>query len=225
MRPIGVPEFDPVKVAALFVDEGVSGANNPASITGRGFLDPVDPKPACRRSSPLARAERVAGDRWRRWGGKRLRHRHPLRRNHGQPINLNNTANHSVVILASRDPNVNLNARQRLAAGVCNQNPVQTNCYGGGGLNDGLSFIHVYCGSRVAVLNPPTIHDATLSGGCPTDDSRPYYNLDGVDANGNGCIGDAHCARRLRHRSRRPDPRPLSRSALSSTSQGEAAMS
>ena len=73
VRPIGVPEFDPVKVAALFVDEGVSGANNVASITGRGFLDPVDPKtlPA---EQPAPRAERLAGDRWRRWGGKRLRH-------------------------------------------------------------------------------------------------------------------------------------------------------
>ena len=37
VRPIGVPEFDPVKVAALFVDEGFA-ASNPASISGRGFI-------------------------------------------------------------------------------------------------------------------------------------------------------------------------------------------
>ena len=81
---------------------------------------------------------------------------------------------------------MNLNAGTGSLQDVCNQNPAQTNCYGGGGLNSGLSFIHVYAGLG-GTLTAPTIHDATLSGGCPTDDSRPYYNLDGVDANGNGC--------------------------------------
>ena len=98
-------------------------------------------------------------------------------------VNLNNTSNHSVIILASRDPNVNLNYGNGSVQQVCNQDPVQTNCYGGPGLNDGISLIHIYSGSGPT----PAIRDATLSGGCATADSRPYYNLDAQDSNGIGC--------------------------------------
>jgi hypothetical protein len=171
--PIGVPEFDPLSVAALFVDEGVSGANNPASISGRGFLPTNIDQATLSPGDPLLGLNAWTGTVGN--GGIE-----------GLPINLNNTSDHSVVILASRDPNVDLNHGNGSIYDVCTQNPSQTRCYGGAGLNDGISFIHVYSGLG-GTFDAPTVHDATLSGGCPTDDSRPYFNLDGADASGNGC--------------------------------------
>ena len=169
IRPIGVPEFDPVKVAALFVDEGVSGPTNPNSISGGGFITQIDPA-TLPTGDPLLQ--------WNSWQGDVT------------GVNLNNTSNHSVVILASRDPNVCITAGGPCGSGslqeVCNQDPVQTHCFGGGGLNDGISFIHIYSGSGGGI-NPPAPRDITLSGGCPSDLSRPYFNLDGVDSSGTPC--------------------------------------
>ena len=183
LLPIGVPEFDPTQVAALFVDEGVSGPTNPASIAGAGFLSPVA-QAGLPPGSPLAGL-----NAWQETVGSGITRPAPGGFT-GNAINLNNTSNHSVVIVASRDPNVCISAGGPCGNGslqaICSQNPIQTHCYGGGGLNDGISFIHIYSGSGGGV-NPPAIRDATLSGGCATDDSRPYYNLDGVDVNGNGC--------------------------------------
>jgi hypothetical protein len=157
VRPIGVPEFEPVRVAALFVDEGVSGASNPSSISGRGFII----QQSLPSGDPLAQ--------WNTWRGI------------VSGVNLNNTSNHSVVILTSRDPGVDLNYGNGSLQDVCNQNVVQTHCFGGGGLNDGLSFIHIYSGTGGGI-NPPAPRDVTLSGGCPSDLSRPYFNLDGMDS-------------------------------------------
>ena len=47
----------------------------------------------------------------------------------------------------------------------------------------------------------------------PRTTRAPYYNLDGVDVNGNGCTLDPDCARRLRKRRRRPEALPDLRSA------------
>ena len=169
VRPIGVPEFDPVRVAALFVDEGVSRPTNPNSISGAGFIN----QQTLPSGDPL--------EQWNVWRGD------------VPGVNLNNTSNHSVVILASRDPNVCITPGGPCGNGsleaVCNQDPVQTRCFGGGGLNDGLSFIHIYAGlgGGATQANPPVPRDVILSGGCPSDLSRPYFNLDGVDVNGNGC--------------------------------------
>jgi Flp pilus assembly protein TadG len=166
IRPIGVPEFDPVRVFALFVDEGVSGASNPNSIVGRGEIFSFTPPSGDPRSQ------------WNTWQGD------------VGGINLNNTSDHNVVILASRDPNVDPNFGNGSLSDVCNQDLIQTHCFGDGGtLQSGLSFIHVYssAGGGATQATPPAPRDATLSGGCASDLSRPYFNLDGVDSNGNGC--------------------------------------
>jgi Flp pilus assembly protein TadG len=168
VRPIGVPEFDPVTVAALFVDEGRASASDPLSISGRGFLPTNIDQATLPPGDPLLGLNA--------WQGT------------VDNVNLNNTSDHSVVILVSRSPQaqVNLNYGNGSLQQVCGQDPTQTHCIGGAGLNDGISFVHVYSGLGGAA-DAPTVHDATLSGGCATDDSRPYYNQDGVDANGNGC--------------------------------------
>jgi Putative Flp pilus-assembly TadE/G-like len=174
VRPIGVPEFDPIRVYALFVDEGRVSASDVLSISGRGSipngLTHVDPAtlPAGDPLKPIA-------SQWNTWQGTVT------------GVNLNNTSNHSVVILASRDSTVDPNYGNGSLQDVCNQNPIQTHCYGGGGLNDGLSFIHIYSGTGGAP-DAPAIRDATLSGGCTNDLSRAYFNLDGIDSTtGNPC--------------------------------------
>src|SRR5262249_2868721 len=108
LLPIGVPEFDPKVVAALFVDEGVSGPGNPASIGGSGFLCHINPA-SLPAGSPLAGL-----NAWQATVGANNQIQdcgYPGdSRNTGNPINLNNTSNHSVVILASRDPNACIRA-------------------------------------------------------------------------------------------------------------------
>jgi hypothetical protein len=161
VRPIGVPEFDPVRVAALFVDEGVA-ASSPFSITGKGFIN----KQSLPSADPLSQ--------WNTWRGD------------VSGINLNNTSNHSVVILSSRDPGVDLNYGTGSLEDVCGQDPVQTRCFMTGA-NGGLSFIHVY-NNTGGGINPPAVRDVQLAGGCASDLSAPYFNLDGIDFNtGSGC--------------------------------------
>ena len=85
----------------------------------------------------------------------------------GNAINLNNTSNHSVVIVASRDPNVCISAGGPCGNGslqaICSQNPTQTSLLRRRRAQRRISFIHIYSGSGGGV-NPPAIRDATLSG-------------------------------------------------------------
>ena len=90
IRPIGVPEFDPVRVFALFVDEGAPGASNPSSIVGRGEIFSFTPP----TGDPLSK--------WNTWQGD------------VGGIDLNTTSDHSVVILASRRPQRRSSLRQRI---------------------------------------------------------------------------------------------------------------
>src|SRR5262249_39455603 len=115
LLPIGVPEFDPKVVAALFVDEGVPvGPSNPASIAGAGFICHVNPA-----TPPPGYPAAVAGlNGWTGIVGSDVTTPDcgadgtpgppptPGTPGYtGKPISLSNTSNHSVVILASRDTN------------------------------------------------------------------------------------------------------------------------
>lgn len=170
MLPFSVPEFEPVKVAALFVDEGYA-ADDAASVTGRGFLVKQTGLPP---ADPLSQ--------WNTW------------RADVSGVGLGTSGNHNVVILASRDPNACITPGGPCGTGslsaICAQNTVETHCYGGSSNTSGINFIHVYAGTGGGI-NPPAIRDATLSGGCGTDlppqGSAPYFNVDGTDASGNGC--------------------------------------
>ena len=127
VRPIGVPEFDPVRVAALFVPT-THPASNPNSISGSGFINKHTPP----SGDPLGQ--------WNVWRGD------------VGGVNLNNTSNHSAVILASRDPAACITAGGPCGNGsiqdVCSQDAVQTRCFMTGA-NGGLSFIHIYSGTGV----------------------------------------------------------------------------
>jgi Flp pilus assembly protein TadG len=85
---------------------------------------------------------------------------------------LSGTSNFGVVILISRDPNASVSGS---LSAVCNQNLVQTRCRAGATSTSGLSHIRAYSDSASPVA-PRTFE---LAGGCGTDLSAPYFNLNG----------------------------------------------
>ena len=104
------------------------------------------------------------------------------------PVGINGGENFGVIIVESRSPNpISLNGT---LSQICNQNPGQTFCYGGNTLNGGISFIHAYTTTGTGNAGAPLIRDVTLSGGCPEDLSRPYFNLEGGCALGINAVID-----------------------------------
>jgi Flp pilus assembly protein TadG len=101
------------------------------------------------------------------------------------PVNLNGNENFNTIIMVSRDPAASLSAST--LAEICNQNPVQTTCYGkpfSG--TSGLSFIHSYSDATLGAPDAPKLREVPLTGGCATDLAAPYFNLDG-EINGVPC--------------------------------------
>ena len=66
-------------------------------------------------------------------------------------------------------------------ASVCNANVTQILCYGTpwSSTSNRVYSIWAYSGASGGGLNPPALRQVELSGGCPTDQSKPYFNLDG----------------------------------------------
>jgi hypothetical protein len=172
VRPLGVPEVDPVKVAVLFVNENApGGVNSPGAIVNGPspadrFLDNLTPE----TNPPTAPPPGMEGmNVWSKtltgisFGGG------------SQQFN--------TVVVASRDPNVQVTGSLH---DICTQNTTQTHCYAyGGALTNGISFIRAYNegGGSPGATNP-VVRDVTLTGGCsgvvssPARDSNPYYNVD-----------------------------------------------
>lgn len=170
LRPLGVPEVDPKKVAVLFVNEDApGGVNSPAAIVGKSFVDFWNPKLPSPPPSELA--------------GMSVWHKDVT------GVNFNGSSNYSAVVLASRDPAVSLTSGNGSLQAVCNQNPTQTHCYGPGTtLQQGISFIHSYSGATSGHADAPAIRSVELDGGCGTVvslayASNPYFNVD----DGNNC--------------------------------------
>jgi Putative Flp pilus-assembly TadE/G-like len=151
LRPLGVPEVDPEQVAVLFVDEDGS-PSSAASIRGWSFLD--------EQTTPPTGLESMAV-----WSKSAI-----------SPVAINGSSqNFNVIVVTSRSPSP-INIAGLTLSQICNQNPTQTQCYGGQQLTDGLSFIHAY----PATGGPfPAVRNVTLDGGCTGDLSRPYFNLEG----------------------------------------------
>jgi len=157
LLPWAVPEVDPAVVAAIVVNEdAVGGASDPNAIRGVWKLAKQSPSPTGLEAYSVWKQSSVIGG----YG----------------PVGLNGSDNFSVIILVSRDPAASLSGSLNT---ICNQNPVQTKCITGSSLNSGASFIHAYSTSSGAGLQDPQVRDVRLSGGCTTDDSRPYFNYEG----------------------------------------------
>jgi hypothetical protein len=152
LRPLGVPEVDPVQVAVLFVNED-HNINDPDSIRGKSFLDFQSTPPASLEAMSVWSKDNIA------------------------PVGINGGENFGVIVVESRSPNpISLNGT---LSQICSQNATQTRCYGGTTLTSGISFIHAYSTSGNGSASAPLIRDVTLGGGCPDDLSSPYFNFEG----------------------------------------------
>jgi len=144
--PVGVPEVDPVRVAVVFVDED-GNANSTSSISGTSFLNKQSLPPGDPLSGMAVWRADVAG------------------------VDLNGNENFGAVIVASRNPNMSLTGT---LSAICTQ--VDTQCYSGGTLTSGISFIHSYSDSGSGSATDPFVRQVELAGGC--GQSGPYFNLD-----------------------------------------------
>ena len=172
LRPIGVPDVDPLHVAVLIINEQASNpATNPAAI-----VNPAGQRNLTRQTPPPVGLTEMS-----------------VWRNDLDPVDLGNgSSDFGSVIVVSRDPSTSYNVDSGSLQSICNQNLTQTRCYSGASATSGLSFIHAYNGSGG---NPSAsnavIRDVTLGGGCgigvsaPARDSNPYFNVD----DGNSCSG------------------------------------
>jgi hypothetical protein len=156
LRPLGVPELNPLEVAVLVVDED-GDPNLPGTIVGKSLLDPETtppppPAPALADMSVWSR-DLIA------------------------PVNLSGDTDFDVIIVASRNP---IDLSQSLTQ-ICSPASGQVECYGGGDSDDGISFIHAYSTAGTGSATNPIVRGVSLSGGCPDPDdlSKPYFNYEG----------------------------------------------
>jgi hypothetical protein len=154
LRPLGVPEVDMEQVAVLFVNEN-GAANDPGAIRGKSFLTEDLTPPSGLEGMSVWTMDGIT------------------------PVALNGNENFGVIVVASRSPVSNPISLNGTLSQICNQNPTQTHCYGGGTLTSGISFIHAYATTGSGTANDPIVRDAPLGGGCPEDLSAPYFNLAG----------------------------------------------
>ena len=94
-------------------------------------------------------------------------------------VALSPSGTYTIVIVSSRDSSFVAPTSGTLAS-VCTSNPVQTLCYGTpwSSTSNRAYSIWAYTGGTGS-RNPPLLRQVELSGGCPTDKSAPYFNLDG----------------------------------------------
>ncbi len=94
-------------------------------------------------------------------------------------MNLGVSGQYDIVIVSSRDPSFIAPTSGPLSS-PCTQDPVQIICYGKpwSSLSNRVGVIYAYSGGTAGGLNPPALKQVELSGGCPTDLSRPYFNID-----------------------------------------------
>jgi hypothetical protein len=152
LLPFAVPEVAPAKVGVVIFDENGS-ASSPASVRGAAWLANNTPSPPPDLSA------------FNTWDGDLA------------GVNLNGSENFNTIIVISRWAGASLNGSLQT---ICTQNPVQVTCYGKGwSLNSGLSFIHAYSDGTAGSAQFPRIRQAVLVGGCGTDFSSPYFNLNG----------------------------------------------
>ena len=143
------------QVAVLFVDEN-GAANDPGAIRGKSFLTEQTTPPTGLEGMSVWSKDNIT------------------------PVALNGNDNFGVIIVASRSP-----ARRPISLNgtinqICNQNPTQTHCYGGGTLTSGISFIHALHAAGHRQRRRPDRSATSRSAAAARTISRaPYFNLTG----------------------------------------------
>ena len=155
LLPWAVPEVEPERVAAIFVNESTG------AVVGKAFLNNNLPP------SPPGLSE------WNVWHGDVA------------PVNLNLAEGHNTIIMVSRDPAASLGfatlgqiCNQDPVQTQCYGKPAS----GTSGLNFIHVYSGATPGGDGNNPNPPpALREVPLSGGCATDLARPYFNLEGGD--------------------------------------------
>jgi hypothetical protein len=94
-------------------------------------------------------------------------------------VDLGVAGKYDIVVITSRDGSFVAPTSGTLAS-VCNSNPVQVICYGKpySSQSNRVYTIYAYSGGTPGGVNPPALREVELGGGCGTDLSKPYFNLD-----------------------------------------------
>jgi putative Flp pilus-assembly TadE/G-like protein len=167
--PLGLADNNPTFVAAIIVNESMANwQTDPAAVRGSGLLPRPDPQPGGVLAGYNVYQGAITGVNGATGG-----------------VNLGGAEDFGVFILTT------LNSTPPSLSGslddICTQSPVpvgQVECFAYDGSGQELSFIHAYSDSPASPANPQ-IREAPIAGGCdgsgsnPTDDSRPYFNLNG----------------------------------------------
>jgi Putative Flp pilus-assembly TadE/G-like len=93
------------------------------------------------------------------------------------PVDLSGDRDFGVIIVASRSTTP-LDLNQSLSE-ICSPSSGQVECYAGGTPTSGISFIHAYSTTGTGSATNPIVRGVSLSGGCTSDLSKPYFNYDG----------------------------------------------
>jgi Putative Flp pilus-assembly TadE/G-like len=157
MLPWAVPEIDPRRVVALFVDEEP------------GATPVVFDHQLLEKCAPTLPPPAVFP--WAGWCTSAGQEQVVLDSNHD---------NTGVIILVSKNEDVPALQVSGPLPTICGQSPGLVACYGGATQTSGLSFIHGYNGGYNGALGNPQARQVELTGACTAADlSGPYFMLDG----------------------------------------------
>jgi len=157
LLPWAVPEIDPRRVVALFVNE------DDGTVYDHQLLDKCTPA-----AIPPATSWPWSG--WCTSAGQEQ-----------IDVDVENTG---VIILVSKNEDVPPTGTLQVSGAlgtICSQSPGLVACYSGGAANSGLSFIHAYNGTPSGAITSPQAREVQLFDvGCTAADlSAPYFTLDG----------------------------------------------
>jgi hypothetical protein len=155
--PLGLPEYNPKWVAAIVVNEDAANwQTNASAVVGAQFLNQQNPAPP-------------GLGQFNVWQG-------PV-----APVGLGVSGNYGVFVFESRT--VSMPSLSGSLDGICNQDgnnpPGEMECYAYDGGGQEVSFLHVYSDAAPASPAAPKLRQAPIVGGCGTDLSAPYFNLNG----------------------------------------------
>ena len=150
MLPFAVPETDPARVAALFINEDTGLKVDQQYLCKGGPNNVFSYWTTCDGSEPDA----------------------PVPPAPNNPIVDIPAENTSVIILISKnDPNPNISLG---LPNVCTQSPGLIRCHASSGPTGGASFIHGWS-DPAGAPNNPTIHDVSVFGCGTGEPSGPYF--------------------------------------------------
>jgi hypothetical protein len=161
LLPWAVPEIDPRRVVALFVNE------DDGTVFDHQLLEKCSP-PHPSPPPPPAPAPSFPYAGWCTSAGQ-------------EQVTLDSGHdNTGIIILVSKNEDVPALQVSGPLGTICSQSPGLVACYGGATQTSGLAFIKGYNGTPIGSLPDPQVREVTVTGNCSVADlSSPYFNIDG----------------------------------------------